>query len=37
MFDNIESENMMLKKNLKLFEETIQAKDTEITVSLKIT
>ncbi|XP_060836163.1 paramyosin-like [Rhopalosiphum padi] len=34
MFDNIESENIMLKKNLKLFEETIQAKDTEIT-SLK--
>ncbi|XP_026816304.1 uncharacterized protein PFB0765w-like isoform X1 [Rhopalosiphum maidis] len=34
MFDNIESENMMLKNNLKLFEETIQAKDKEIT-SLK--
>jgi len=35
MFDNIENENMMLKSNLKLFEETIQKKDIEITVSLK--
>ncbi|XP_027840643.2 putative leucine-rich repeat-containing protein DDB_G0290503 isoform X1 [Aphis gossypii] len=34
MFDNIESENITLKRNLKLYEETIQAKDTEIT-SLK--
>ena len=35
MFDNIENENMMLKSNLKLFEETIQKKDIEIIVSLK--
>ncbi|CAI6368867.1 unnamed protein product [Macrosiphum euphorbiae] len=34
MFDNIENENMMLKSNLKLFEETIQKKDIEI-ISLK--
>lgn len=34
MFDNIENENMLLKSNLKLFEETILKKDTEITVSL---
>ncbi|KAL5245443.1 hypothetical protein ACI65C_012853 [Semiaphis heraclei] len=34
MFDNIENENMLLKSNLKLFEETIRKKDTEIT-SLK--
>ncbi|KAF0772968.1 putative leucine-rich repeat-containing protein isoform X1 [Aphis craccivora] len=34
MFDTIESENITLKRNLKLYEETIQAKDTEIT-SLK--
>ncbi|XP_016662205.1 interaptin isoform X2 [Acyrthosiphon pisum] len=34
MFDNIENENMKLKSNLKLFEETIQKKDIEIT-SLK--
>lgn len=34
MFDNIENENMLLKSNLKLFEETIRKKDTEITVSL---
>jgi len=33
MFDTIESENITLKRNLKLYEETIQAKDTEITVS----
>lgn len=34
MFENIENENMLLKSNLKLFEETIQKKDTEI-ISLK--
>ncbi|XP_025202114.1 putative leucine-rich repeat-containing protein DDB_G0290503 isoform X2 [Melanaphis sacchari] len=33
-FDNVESENMMLKENMKLFEATIKAKDLEIT-SLK--
>lgn len=33
MFDNIENENMILKTNMKLSEETIQKKDTEITVS----
>lgn len=33
MFDTIESENITLKRNLKLYEETIQTKDTEITVS----
>ncbi|KAL4131608.1 hypothetical protein QTP88_008900 [Uroleucon formosanum] len=34
MFDNIENENMLLKSNLKSFEETIQKKDIEI-ISLK--
>lgn len=37
MFDNIENENMLLKSNLKSFEETIQKKDIEITVSFKKT